>query len=34
METLLIGNIKKIDAFYKWLNVANDIFELLHRKQL
>jgi hypothetical protein len=28
METLLIGNIKKIDAFYKWLNVANDIFDV------
>ena len=28
METLLIGNIKKIDAFYKWLNVANEIFDV------
>ena len=28
MNTLLIGNMKRIDAFWEWLNDANEVFEI------
>lgn len=29
MKTLLVGSMKKIEQFYKWLNAANEVFEVL-----
>ena len=29
MKTLLIGSMKKIEHFFKWMNAANEVFEVM-----